>query len=137
MLTLWMYVNQIRSLLELAVPAWQGAITQSERLDLERVQKCALHIILGEGYESYKNALIQLNLEDLESRRKKLCLKFGKKAERHEKHNKWSKPNNENLNTRQEKYKYCEVKFSHKRFKTSPISYLTSLLNEHYSKAQK
>ena len=70
------YVRKVRSLLELAVPAWQGAITQSERLDLERVQKCALYIILGEEYESYRNALKQLNLEDLESRRKKLCLKY-------------------------------------------------------------
>ena len=130
------YVKQIRSLLELAAPAWQGAITQSERLDLERVQKCALHIIMGEEYESYRNALKQLNLEDLESRRKKLCLKFGKKAERHDKHSKWFKPNNEYVNTRQEKYKYCEVKSSHKRFKTSPISYLTSLLNEHYSEGK-
>ena len=91
---------------------------------------------MGEEYESYRNALKQLNLEDLESRRKKLCLKFGKKAERHDKHSKWFKPNNEYVNTRQEKYKYCEVKSSHKRFKTSPISYLTSLLNEHYSEGK-
>ena len=30
-----MYVKQIRSLLELAVPAWQGAVTQEEKLDIE------------------------------------------------------------------------------------------------------
>ena len=33
------YVKQIRCVLELAVPAWQGAITQAEELELERVQK--------------------------------------------------------------------------------------------------
>ena len=73
------YTKQIRSLLELAVPAWQGAITQGERIEIERVQKCALRIILGEGYESYKIALGEFNLEDLESRRMKLSLKFAKK----------------------------------------------------------
>ena len=40
-----MYVKQVRSLLELAVPAWHGAITKEERDDIERVQKGALHVI--------------------------------------------------------------------------------------------
>ena len=42
------YVKQIRCVLELAVPAWQGAITQAEKLNLEGVQKCALYIVLGD-----------------------------------------------------------------------------------------
>ena len=103
------YIKQVRCLLELAAPAWQGAITQAERLDIERIQKSALYIILGEEYESYKLALKKLDLDDLESRRNKLCLKFGKKAEKHEKFNKWFKPNNDPVNTRQEKMKYCDT----------------------------
>ena len=74
------YIKQVRCLLELAAPAWQGAITQAERLDIERIQKSALYIILAEEYESYKLALKKLDLDDLESRRYKLCLKFGKKG---------------------------------------------------------
>ena len=51
------YVKQVRSVLELAVPAWHGAITQAERNEIERVQKAALHVILGENYLSYRSAL--------------------------------------------------------------------------------
>ena len=131
------YIKQVRCLLELAAPAWQGAITQAERLDIERIHKSALYIILGEEYESYKLALKKLDLDDLESRRNKLCLKFGKKAEKHEKFNKWFKPNNDPVNTRQEKLKYCDVKYSHDRFMKSPLSFLTRLLNSHYSQSRK
>ena len=58
-----MYTKQCRSILELAVPAWHGAITFVERQYIERVQKVALHIIMGDQYESYSNALKQTNLE--------------------------------------------------------------------------
>ena len=84
-----------------------------------------------------KNGLKKLNLDDLESRRNKLCLKFGKKAEKHEKFTKWFKPNTEPVNTRQEKFKYCDVQYSHDRFFKSPLSFLTRLLNSHYSESSK
>jgi hypothetical protein len=87
-----LYTKQCRSILELAVHACHGAITFVERQDIERVQKVALHIILGEHYESYSNALILTNLKTIEARRDKLCIKFVKKAEKHEKHRMWFKP---------------------------------------------
>ena len=40
------------------------------------MQKVALHIILGDQYESYRNALNMTNLVTLDARRDKLCLKF-------------------------------------------------------------
>ena len=128
------YTKQIRSVLELAVPAWHGGITQAEQFDIERVQKSASHIILGEQYVSYKSALKTLNIEPLEARRNKLCLNFARKAEKHEKFTKWFKLNEPNVNTRQVKTKYCEVKASHARFQKSPLSILTNMLNEHHSK---
>ena len=75
-----LYIKQIRSVLELAVPAWHGAITQEERVDIERIQKCAANIILGEEYSSYREALESLNLQSLQSRRDKLCLNFFEKG---------------------------------------------------------
>ena len=128
------YSKQIRCILELAAPAWQGNITQAERNALERVQKCACYIILGSQYFSYKNALKSLNLETLESRRRKLSLKFAIKASKHSKFKAWFKPNENNVNTRLEKSKFCDVKANHARFEKSAISYLTKLLNEHYEK---
>ena len=59
-----------------------------------------------------------------------------KKAEKHTKHKHWFKLNDQTVNTRQEKYKYCDVKARLNRFKKSPISFLTNMLNEHYSKSK-
>ena len=128
------YTKQIRSVLELAAPVWHGRLSQADRQDIERVQKSALHIVLDSDYLSYKNALDIVKLETLENRRVKLCLKFAKKAEKHHKFKKWFKPTVNNVNTRQKKQKYCEVKARLNRFKQSPIAYLTRLLNTHYLK---
>ena len=115
------------------MPAWHGAITTVERQHIERVQKVGLHIILGDQYESYKNALKTTNLESLETRREKLCLKFGKKAERNAKHMNWFKLK-PNVPTRQEDTKYWSTIARTGRLKKSPIPHLTDLLNRHYQK---
>ena len=127
-----MYTKQIRCLLELAAPAWHGAITMEERTNLERIQKSAAHIILGEDYLSYKCAPKALNLDSLENRRDKLCLNFVRKAEKHQKFQKWFKPRVCNQNTRQEKTKYFPVKAKHSRLDKSPISVLTMILNKYH-----
>ena len=93
----------------------------------------ALHIILGQKYENYENALKITNLHTLEARRDKLCLKFAKKAEKHMKHKNWFKPRQQ-TNTRQQNLKYCEVTARTDRLKKSSIPYLTNILNCHYSK---
>ena len=123
------YTKQVRSVLELAVPAWNGALTQSNKQDIERVQKTALHIMLGESYGCYRDALEAVGLVSLDERRHKLSLKFAKKAAKHEKHSKWFVPSVRLVNTRQEQDKFCPVYAKHKRFEDSPISYLTRLLN--------
>ena len=69
------------------------------------------------------------NLDTLEARRVKLCTKFAKKAERNEKHKMWFKPKPK-VNTRQTDDKYWKTLARTNRLKTSPISYLTNLLNE-------
>ena len=123
------YIKQIRSVLELAVPVWHSSITQSERADIERVQKSALHVILGMEYRTYEAALNKLNLKTLQSRRDKLCNKFATKSAKHEKHKNWFKLNERVTVTRQPQPKYCPVVATTKRFDNSPISYLTKLLN--------
>ena len=61
-----------------------------------------------------------------------ICLKFAKKAEKHQKFSKWFKANVNLPNTRLSKKKYLGVKAKHTRFSKSPISFLTNLLNEYY-----
>ena len=126
-----MFNKQIRSILELAVPVWQGSLTLEEKADIERVQKSAVHIIMGQDYHSYDMGLKYLNMESLESRRVKLCLNFAKKALKHEKFQSWFKLSGKKQHTRQENPKFCEVKAKHSRLQKSPIAYLTRLLNEH------
>ena len=44
------YFLYIRSLLEQSATVWHSSLTEENRNDLERVQKTALKIILGEKY---------------------------------------------------------------------------------------
>ena len=74
------YILQIRSKLEQSAVLWHSSITQKCQNNLERVQKSALKIILGDKYVSYDNALKVLNLQSLKERREDLCLKFADKC---------------------------------------------------------
>ena len=74
------YFTQIRCVLEFAVPVWHSSITKHESEQLERVQKSAFAIILGQEYPGYTLALKNLKLTTLETRRDTLCEKF---AENH------------------------------------------------------
>ena len=63
------YNKQIRSVLEMAVPVWQAGLTMQESIQIERVQRTAFHIILGEAYQDYENTLDQLKCDKLSIRR--------------------------------------------------------------------
>ena len=128
------YAKQIRCILELAAPAWQGSITKSEKQDIERIQMSACHIILGQSYTSYFSGLKTLNLETLESRRMRLTLKFALKCEKHPKFKSWFIPSKKVVNTRANPNKYCDVLAKHTRFESSPLSFITKLLNIRHAK---
>ena len=68
------YLKQIRCILEFGAPAWQGSLTVNEKTGIEF--RGVLHIILGKKYGSYKTALESLNLDNLEVKRVRLCLKL-------------------------------------------------------------
>ena len=63
------YVKQVRSILELAVPAWHSSLTIADSTDIERVQRSALKVILGMNFKAYQRAMEELNLVTLEERR--------------------------------------------------------------------
>ena len=126
------YTKQIRCTLELAVPVWNSSLTIKESNLIERVQRCALHIILGRIYLSYQKALSMLSLQSLRARRSNLCLKFALKAEKSTKFQTWFKPNPKHGKTRTKQAKYLPVYANNNRLQNSPIAYLTDLLNKHY-----
>lgn len=49
------YILYIRSILELSSVVWHSSLTEENALDLERVQKAAIRLILGEKYETYED----------------------------------------------------------------------------------
>ena len=127
------YSKQIRSILEYAVPVWNSSLTGADISKLERIQKTVLHIVLGQAYTSYRQALKVTGTKKLSERRKKLCLSFGSKAQKHAKFSKWFKVNSKQSNTRQKQPKFCQVIRRTDRFDKSPLSYLTNILNQKYS----
>ena len=122
------YIKQIRSLAEFAVPVWNSSLTGEDIVSLERIQKTALHIIIGQEYKSYNFALKTTGLEKLSERRKKICKKFAIRAQKHPKFSKWFKPNLQR-NSRLPKPKFCPPVYRTERFRKSPLCYLTELLN--------
>ena len=130
------YFKQIRSVTEFAVPVWNSSLTGDDIAKLERLQKTALHIILSEDYKSYNSALKTLGLEKLSERRRKICLTFAKKAQKHKKFSNWFKLNPKSK-TRQKQTKFSKVVCKKERFEKSPLSYLTNLLNNHFDKPRK
>ena len=103
------YTKEVRSLLELAVPVWHSGLTRLQSAQIERVQKTAFHIILGDEYSGYDFACILLWMETLEQRRLRLCIKFT---------NTWAKPS-----------KVKEIICRTNCFRKSALPYLSSLLN--------
>ena len=61
------YCLYIRSVAEQSSVVWSSSLTVGEQNDLERVQKVALRIILGQNYLNYENALYLTNLETLKA----------------------------------------------------------------------
>ena len=103
------YVKQIWSILEFAVPVWHSSLVGEDRLKIERVQKSALQIIFGDSYISYTSALKRMKLDSLFKRRQKLCNSFAVKCFRNKKFNTWFKPNNRQTQTRQTSKKLLNV----------------------------
>ena len=127
------YFKQCRNILELAVPVWTRGLKKEDIVQLQRVQKTALAIILGKAYMGYTNALQYLNIKTLEQRRHDLCLNFARKAAKSDKYQHWfvrAAPAPA-MKTRSEKptQKYQEVPVRTDRYKYSPVPFLTSLLN--------
>ena len=110
---------------------WHSSLTDDNANDLERVQKCALKIILKENYKNYQHALNLLELESLENRREFLCLKFAKKSLKNKKMKSVFIPNikSHEMNTRNQ-LNFNINNANTTRLQNSPIIYMQRLLNE-------
>ena len=73
------YLMEIRPVVEHGVPVWHSGLTNLQSNRLERIQKVALKIILGENYDSYNDACKIFSLEKLSERRVRLCSRYAAK----------------------------------------------------------
>ena len=123
--------KQVLSVLFLGAPAWYGQLTMAERTHLNRVLRCGLHIIYGDSYRSFSQALTRAGMISVTDQLHKMTAKFANRAAKHSKFSKWFKlrPEGE-LNTRCQKTKYLPVASRTARYGSSPLPYLTAILNE-------
>ena len=123
------YILYIRSVVEQSAVVWHSSLTGGEQLDLERVQKVALRIILKDDYTGYSDALELTGLDTLKSRRKKLCRNFAKKCAKNELTKDMFPLNETQVNTRNPE-KFCVPFARTGRLANSAIPYMARLLNE-------
>ena len=128
------YTMKIRSVLEFASPVFTSMLTDQLIMDIERIQKIVVKVILGPLYLSYDHALKYLSLTSLETRRKQLSLKFALACLDSPQHSHIFRERKSTYykirNTRSFEEPHCHTK----RYFSSPIPYLTRLLNEHFQK---
>ena len=99
------YITFIRCILEQSCTVWHSSLSLENQEDLERVQKNALKIILGNQFKNYSNALSKTNLETLADRREILLSRFANNCLKHEKTKKIFplRPQNHSMTTRKKK----------------------------------
>ena len=118
----------IRNVLEQNCVIWHSSLTQGEIIDIERVQKVALRIILRNNYVEYAHALELTGLDKLEDRRRKLCIKFAKKSIRNENCSDLFPLKKKIVSRNNDKYQIFPAK--KKRLFQSAVHYIQRLLNE-------
>ena len=129
------YILFVRSILKQSATVWHSSLSEENRNDLERVQKTALKLILGQKHNSYRHALNKMNLEDLDERRENLCLTFAQRTSRHPTMKKMFPLNEKSggISTRHpEKYKVQHA--LNERLRKSPIIHMQNLLNQYQEK---
>ena len=124
------YERQVRSTLEMAVPAWHSSLSIKNKNKIERQQKKAFTIILGSQYKNYKDSLISLNQDTLQERRQIMTLKFAKKCLKDPRHqDMFPILDCKRPGTRQRKT-FKEYQCRTKRFYNSALPFMTRTLNQ-------
>ena len=122
------YTLYIRSVVENCAVVWHSSLTRGEELEIERIQRCALRLILSDKYESYEIALEVANLETLKNRRNKLCMNFAKKCTKNGNNDDIFPLNPSEVNTRSHE-KYFVTTATTSRLARSAVPYMQKLLN--------
>ena len=131
------YILFIRSCTEYCSVAFHSTLTVHQSIDLERIQKTCLKVILGESYVSYEAALEMTGLTSLSDRREKRCLDFSLKCLKHPRNSRLFPLNPYYLSQNHEernREKFTVNFASTESYKQSTIPYCQRLLNERFAR---
>ena len=131
-----------RSQIEQSSQLWSSSLSQENIDDLERTQKAFAKLVLKNRYNndihSYEHALLILNLETLEKRRKDLSLNLAKNGVKNETMTNFfqEKDKNHSMALRNtEKYQVFNANTD--RMRESSIIYMQNLLNSDHKAKEK
>ena len=111
---------------------WHSSLTEQDSESLERIQKFAIKVILGNRYNGYRKSLQNLDLETLHERREKLCLNFARKCLNNSKTKHLFPINVKTHQMKTRKKEKFKVQHANtERYRKSSIIYMQQLLNEY------
>jgi hypothetical protein len=131
------YAKEIRPLAKQGVVVWNSGLTKAHIKDLEKIQKVAFLIILGDDYSSYDVACMNFNVDLLSLRRTQLCTNFAVKLYKSPRSNQFFTPTDNLMNTRNEKQLVKENICRTTRCYNAPHNYLLRLVNQNVDKIVK
>ena len=122
------YTMYIMSILESSAVVGHSSIPKGEEIEIERIQKVALIIILNKNYDNYEDALSLTGLVTLNERRVGLCRRFAESSVKSENTSHMFPLNPSSVKTRNhETYFVQHAETS--RLKDSAIPYMQRMLN--------
>ena len=124
-------IGFIKPLLQYTDPVWHPGLTEQQHMALERIQKRACKIILGNNYISYEDALDRCNLYVLRNHRDKICLQFANKLLESPKFRHWLPCfRRETARTLRNTYHLSIQRVRTERDVNSPIPHMVRLWNQ-------
>ena len=128
------YFKGIRSICEMACQVFHSGLTKNQSKDIEKIQKRALKLILGNQYSCYDEACTLMSAEPLSDRRDTLCVTFMKRTVKGGLHEDIFMPRTGSSMTRSNNNLIREYTCNTQRYFNSPLVYLSRLYNQTLNK---
>ena len=127
------YIKEIRSIAEFGAVIWNSGLTKGQVKLLEKIQRIALKIYLGDKYYNYTHARSVFKLPLLSDRRLTLCTNFAVKLYKSSRSKDFFTHSEPTVNTRNKKL-VVETPSNSKRAFNAPHKYLARLVNQNQTK---
>ena len=127
------YILFVRSLLEYCCVSWHSSLTLAQSENIERVQRTALKVIMGNLYTDYESSLEFCDIVSLFNRREKRCLTFGLRCLKHPKHKTMFPLNETEASSSTRHRNTFQVNFARtSTYQNSAIPFIQTKLNEYF-----